>query len=336
MRAILQIKQAGPYVSLQDAGRPGYGRFGVTRSGSMDRLGHQLTNFALSKPDQSTAIEVSLGGLSLKCIKGEVSAAVGGGCFSINLDGSQLPPWSIFTLREGSVLKIRSGDWGSWCYLSFLGDIEAPQWLGSQSVHQSSGLCGLPYRVGDKVIINDTKSISDVSGSFFDPKSLKPTSEIRVVQGPQDQYFEDISISKIYLTDFKLTSEYDRMGVRLKGETLRVNRALDMPSEPIARGSIQVPGHGDPLCLLADHQTTGGYPKIATIISSDQDMMAQKRVADVVRFTKTDVDKAIDLARQRHLQIDIMKEQILSHRASFIHKLWSSNLISGVVDTSHD
>lgn len=336
MRAVFQIEQVGPFVSVQDAGRSGYARFGVTKAGPMDKLGHLLTNYALGKYDHSSAIEVSLGGLALKCIEGEITAAVGGGCFSINLDGSELAPWSIFTLREGSVVKIRSGDWGSWCYLSFLGDIMTKEWLGSQSVHQSSGLCGLAYKLGDKIVVDSAKTNSDTSGSFFDPKSLKPSSEVRVVQGPQDLYFDGTSITKLYLTDFKLTADYDRMGVRLNGEKLTVNRALDMPSEPVARGSIQVPGHGDPICLLADHQTTGGYPKIATIISVDQDVMAQKRVGDVVKFTKTNVGDAIKIARQRDLQIDMMKEEILGNRASFIHKLWSSNLISGVVSTSQD
>lgn len=336
MRAVFQVEQVGPFVSVQDAGRSGYGRFGVTRSGPMDRLGHQLTNYAIGKPDHSSAIEVSLGGLTLRCIEGEVTAAVGGGHFLVNLDGGELAPWSIFTLREGSILKIRSGEWGSWCYLSFLGDMTAMEWLGSQSVHQGSGLCGLPYKQDDKVVVDNAKSNPDTSGAFFDPKSLRPSSQVRVVQGPQDQYFHDISISKLYLTEFKLTNEYDRMGVRLSGEQLKVNRALDMPSEPVARGSIQVPGHGDPICLLADHQTTGGYPKIATIISADQDAMAQKRVGDVVTFTKTSVDDAIAIARQRHLLIETMKKEIVSNRASFIHKLWSSNLISGVVSAFQD
>jgi allophanate hydrolase len=336
MRTVFEIEQVGPFVSIQDAGRNGYARYGVTKSGPMDRLAHSLTNYALGKHDSSSAIEVSLGGLTLKCIEGEITAATGGGYFSINLDGSELAPWSIFTLQEGSVLKIRSGEWGSWCYLSFLGDIQAMKWLGSWSVHQGSGLCGLPYKQGDKIIVENGKSNADTSGSFFDPKTLKPSPEVRIVQGPQDNYFEDISISKLYLTEFKLTSEYDRMGVRLNGEKLKVNRALDMPSEPVARGSIQVPGHGDPICLLADHQTTGGYPKIGTIISADQDTMAQKRVGDVVTFAKTNVDDAIAVARQKHLLIDVMKEEIERNRASFIHKLWSNNLISGVVGTSQD
>lgn len=336
MRAIFQIEQVGPFVSVQDAGRSGYARFGVTRSGPMDRLGHLLTNYALGMPDHSSAIEVSLGGVTLQCVEGEVTAAVGGGHFSISLDGNELAPWSIFTLREGSILKIRSGEWGSWCYLSFLGDIQTKNWLGSQSVHQGSGLCGLPFKQGDKVIVENVKSNFGTADSFFNPKPMKPPSDIRVVQGPQDQYFDDISIGKLYLTEFKLSFEYDRMGVRLNGGELKINQALDMPSEPVARGSIQVPGHGNPICLLADHQTTGGYPKIATIISVDQDMMAQKRVADVVAFTKISVDEAIVIARQRHLQIDMMKKEIVSNRASFIHKLWSNNLISGVISTSQD
>lgn len=334
MRAVFRIDQVGPFTSIQDAGRPGYARFGVTKSGPMDRLANQLTHYALGKDMHSAAIEISLGGLVLTCQEGEITAAIGGGHFSVNLDGNELAPWSLFTLREGSILKIRAGEWGSWCYLSFLGDIQTKEWLGSSAVHLVSNLCGSAYSQGDKIIVENAKVNRDLSGTFLDIKRHDKEAGFHVVQGPQDHFFAPQSIKALYASEYKLSSEYDRMGVRLEGQKLDINQALDMPSAPVARGSLQVPGHGQPICLLADHQTTGGYPKIATMISGDQDAFAQKRVGDAVHFIKIGVDDAINMARKRHLETARLKEEIDGNSSSLIHRLWSHNLISGVVGPS--
>lgn len=331
---VFEIEHAGPFVSVQDRGRFGYERFGVTQSGPMDRTSHALANFALGKDDGASAIEISPGGLVINCIEGEITMAVAGGCFDIVLDSTTQAPWSVFTVKAGSQLKIRPGSWGSWAYLAFVGKISAPTWLESQSVHLNSGLCGLPFSSGDRLVIKNASVLSDKSGSFFDPDKLKPDDKIHIVLGPQDKYFDEKSISSLELTEYKLTSEYDRMGVRLKGTPLKINRALDMPSEAIARGSLQVPGHGDPICLLADHQTTGGYPKIATVISADQDKLVQMRVGDSFRFEKISVEEAIEIARNRNAQIDMIKAEIENNQTGLINKLWANNLISGVVGSS--
>jgi allophanate hydrolase len=121
------------------------------------------------------------------------------------------------------------------------------------------------------------------------------------------------------------------MGMRLSGPKFEINQALDMPSEPIARGSLQVPGHGDPLCLLADHGTAGGYPKVATIISADLDAMTQLRVGDSVHFKPVSVETAIKAARDKAEWLTAFKEQIKAAQVSLEQRLWDNNLISGMI-----
>lgn len=332
MTAVLKVQHAGPSVSVQDAGRFGYLRYGVTESGPMDRQSHALCNFALGKPDGSPLIEVSLGGLTIQCQDGPVMGACTGGAFRVMLDDKPLPPWAIFTLHPGATLHIRPGAWGSWCYLGFAGDLDAPTWLGSTSVQLNSGLCGNPVSQGDQLRISDTSVPGDWGGEIIDPTTLKPSRTIRVVMGPQDRFFDAKSLDALCTADFRLTAECNRMGLRLSGAKLAINAALDMPSEPIARGALQVPGHGDPICLMADHQTAGGYPKIATVISADQHALAQMRPGDTVRFTAVTPADAVQAARARHRQTETLKTKILDTRMSLAQRLWHSNLIGGVVN----
>jgi biotin-dependent carboxylase-like uncharacterized protein len=331
LSAVFKIDQVGPFVSVQDKGRFGYMRFGVTEAGPMDRLGHAMANFAVGNPETDPAIEISLGGLTLTCVEGEITACVAGGSFDVHLDGQELAPWSIFTMSVGSKLRIRTGAWGSWTYLAFAGQLDADSWLGSSSTHMGSGLCGASFVQDDIIKIENPRVLENANVKFYDPEHLKPSGDIHVVMGPQDRYFTEKSIASLLLTEYEVTNEYNRMGVRLKGEKLEINQALDMPSEPIARGSLQVPGHGDPICLLADHQTTGGYPKIATVISPDQDRLVQLRAGNRLRFIEVTPMRAVEMARQRKAEIDVMKAEIEANRVGYLQKLWSSNLISGVV-----
>jgi allophanate hydrolase len=334
MSAVLEIEQCGPFVSLQDRGRFGFMRFGVTESGPMDRASHALAQSAVD--GTGPILEVSLGGISLRCVSGQVTCAIAGGAFTVLLDGQEHPPWSVLTLTEGSRLKIRPGPWGSWCYVAFAGEVTAPDWLGSQSTHMDTGLCGMPFKQGDVITVNKATTLPDRLGEMCAADPFKPSDTIRVVMGPQDRFFDEKSINDLTTKTFDVTPEYNRMGMRLSGPKLEVNAALDMPSEPIARGSLQIPGHGDPLCLMADHGTAGGYPKIATVISADFDVLAQMRVGDTLRFKAITADEAVKAARARRDQIEATKAQIKAAQVSLETRLWANNLISGVVTTEPD
>lgn len=297
--AELLVEQVGPLTSIQDHGRPGFMRFGVTRSGPMDRDAYAIAQAALGNVPETAAIETTVGGLTLRCVSGSVSFAATGGGFRVGLDGSKLRPWPVAELSAGARLQIAPGYWGCWTYLAFAGRLKSASWLGSQATHAPSGFGGGRLSVGDRLVIEGAEVRPDRHGHLPIPVSARPRHEIRIVLGPQDRYFSRSALTDLLASAFTLTDSYDRMGVRLRGPRLAIESKLDMPSEALLRGSIQVPGHGDPVVLLADHQTTGGYPKIAVIATVDQDCFAQLRPRQIVGFRAVTPEQAIAALRIR-------------------------------------
>jgi len=329
MNAKLHVTQVGPSVSVQDQGRAGHLRFGVTVSGVMDRTSFAIANAVLDNPPSNPVIEISLGGITLNCLEGSVSFAIVGGKFSAVLNNNPLPPWSMFTMNPGDSLTVRPGEWGSWCYLAFAGQLDANRWLDSYSVHLKSGVCGTALQQDDLLHINATRHNNRDVNSLGEPEILQPDSTIRAVLGPQDRYFEPNTLAKLFSSTFTISADYDRMGMRLSGCNLPVAAPLDMPSEPITRGSLQVPGHGDPICLLADHHTAGGYPKIATVISADLDSLSQHRPGKQIRFESLSPATAVQPTRAWRARINQITDHIVFNRMGLADRLWNSNLISG-------
>ncbi|GAB5445543.1 5-oxoprolinase subunit C family protein [Gymnodinialimonas sp.] len=324
--ARFKVSFAGPLVSLQDAGRSGQMRFGVPASGPMERFAFASAHAMLGQPE-GTAIEVSLGGLVLECVEGSVTCAVAGGAFSLNTGD---PGWQAVTVSKGDRLTLRAGPWGSWCYLAFSGNIVANQWLGSSATHTLSGLGGGTLRTGDTIDIHDAAPKPGRDGAHACPDIARPSTDIRVVIGPQEQHFAAGAVEVLTAAPYQMTDAFDRMGVRLQGTALPLSDALSIPSEPILRGSIQVAGDGVPVVLLADHQTTGGYPKIATVLSTDTDRLAQLRAGDAFRFLAISADEAITLSRRDHEKRAAALSTLAAPRASLSHLLSHANLISGV------
>ena len=294
MTAVMSIRFAGPHVSVQDAGRPGLARFGVPQSGAMDRLALAAALVALDQP-QGAAIEVSLGGLQLDCLEGEVSFAMAGGGFIVDHAGQKGGSWQVATLRAGQRLTVRRGPWGAWCYLAFAGALMVPEWLGSRATHSQSGLGGGRLETGGRLVIEGARRLPD--RAIPCPAFARPLAQIRATLGPQDRFFAADQIAALQGAVWRLSAAYDRMGVRLDGPRLTVQGALDMPSEPVARGSVQVAGDGVATVLLADHQTTGGYPKIATVLDADLDRFAQVRPGDALRIALVTPPQGIRAAR---------------------------------------
>lgn len=293
------IIHAGPQVTIQDAGRTGLMRYGVPGSGPMDRAAFRIANLALGNAPGTPAIEVSLGGLTLQCTQGQIGFAITGGSFQATLGTQSIGPWCVATIKSGETLIINPGRWGSWCYLAFAGQLQSHSWLGSASTHGPSGLGGGGLLTGESLQIDDAETLPNRHGPMAIPVSARPRQRLRVVLGPQDRFFAAETVQTLLSSTFTLTDAYDRMGVRLSGPPLPPNAALDMPSEPIMRGCIQVAGDGVATVLLADHQTTGGYPKIATILSDDLDGFVQLRSRSVVRFEPITPKAAIESLRTR-------------------------------------
>lgn len=332
--AVLSVSFAGPHVSVQDAGRPGLMRFGVPLSGPMDRVSFKAANVALGNAPEAPGIEVSMGGLSLECKSGEVTFAVAGGGFIVDHAGSKRSSWCIATLRAGDRLTVRPGHWGSWTYLTFAGQLDCRSWHGSAATHAMSGFGGGKVVSGDVLVIRDVMRRDDRDGEIPCPVSCRPRSEVHVTLGPQERFFDDIALSGFSSGPWQMTDAWDRMGVRLAGPRIAPIAALDMPSEPIIRGSIQVAGDGVATVLLADHQTTGGYPKIATVLDCDLDAFVQLRPRDRVRFKVVAAAEATGLARLAALSQGRFFEAIAKPRGTLAQRLMSENLIGGVVDAT--
>lgn len=308
--ATLAVTFAGPHVSVQDGGRPGLMRYGVPCSGPMDRLAFAAANLALGNAAHAPAIEISMGGLMLECLSGVVSYAVAGGGFIVDHAGSKRSSWSVATLRAGEKLAIRPGHWGSWCYLALAGTLAVPEWLGSASTHALSGFGGGRLVSGQRMQIADAVLRERREGDIPCPLQARPRGELRVTMGPQQRFFHPDTIAAFLSGPWTMTSAWDRMGVRLRGPAIAPQAELDMPSEPIVRGSVQVAGDGVATVLLADHQTTGGYPKIATVLDCDLDAFVQLRPGDPVLFRAVTPAGAIGIARTAAIRASVYLEAI--------------------------
>lgn len=330
--AQLKVSFAGPLVTFQDAGRLGQLRFGCPPSGPMDRVAHAAANAAMGNPLGATCIEVSLGGLILECRDGAVSFAVAGGDFSVSCGQAKLASWQVHNLQAGERLTIRGGASGSWCYVAFAGAMQAQSWLGSTATHYLSGLGGGQLLAGQTLEIAGAELRPDRVGSFTASSADKGlVGIIRVGVGPQEAQFVPGTLQAFLGGTYRLTDAFDRMGVRLEGPKLALKDALSIPSEPILRGSVQVSGEGVPTVLLADHQTTGGYPKIATVLSCDTDRLAQMRSGDSFRFQAVTPEEAVVLMRTDHAARQAYLASLAAPRPSLSEALMRENLIGGVI-----
>lgn len=328
--AAFSVSFAGPLVTYQDAGRAGHMRYGVSASGPMDRLAFDAAHTALGNLPGQTAIEISLGGLALTCTSGAVSFAVTGGDFVVEHRGQKQGSWTVLTAEKGDRITIRGGTSGSWAYLAFAGTLGCAEWLASAATHAASGFGGGALQAGQTIRVANASVREDRSGAVPRPDFMTD-GPVRVVTGPQEQHFSDDAIARFLSDRFAVTDAYDRMGMRLRGRELRLSGALSIPSEPIVRGSVQVSGDGVPTVLLVDHQTTGGYPKIATVIAPDIDRLVQSRSGDMVRFAAVSAADAVHEAREYLEQKAAYLEQIAVPRGSLDQRLMRENLIHACI-----
>ena len=323
------ISFAGPLVTFQDIGRPGNMRYGVSASGPMDIVSFEAANAVLGNDTKQTAIEISLGGLILQCHEGSITLAITGGDFLIEYQGQKISSWTVLTIQKGERLSVRAGKSGSWAYLAFSGKLNVKDWLNSNSTHSTSGFGGGVLKTGQTFTLTDASNQANRIGPILKP-NFNTNDLIHAVLGPQDQYFMNTAIKIFSNSIFKVSDNYDRMGMQLTGPKLELKSALSIPSEPVVKGSIQVSGDGIPTILLADHQTTGGYPKIATIISSDINRLVQFRSNQSVKFVLINSNEALQKTRKFLDMKEKYLQKISTSRGTLEQRLMSENLIGGV------
>ena len=332
---MIRILEARGGATLQDAGRYGAMRYGITPAGPMDPLAHATANRALGNPFGATAIEVGLGGLSLAVEEAPLDIALAGGAFRIDCDGRPLPPAAALTLRPGMALRIRAGRAGAWCYLAVAGRIDVAPVLGSTATHTRSGFGGLDGRAlgpGDGLALAEARAGLGEPTALVAPWLDRSPETIRVVLGPQDDYFAESEIAAFLPRDWTVSPKGDRMACFLDGTPLTHAKGHDIVSDGIAMGAIQVPGQGLPIVLMADRQPTGGYPKIATVIGADLGRLAQAQGGTRLRFRAVSVAEAVAARRAEAAALEpgIALEPVV--RTEFSSEfLLGRNLIDGVV-----
>lgn len=332
---ILCVLSAGPGATLQDGGRHGYLRFGVTAAGPMDPLAYATANLAVGNPTGATAIEVSVGGIELTAESSSLKVAVAGGEFALSLDGRPLPAAVVLNLEEGAVLKIRASGRGSWCYLAVAGQLNLPKVLGSHATHTRTGFGGVNGRAiiaGDRLGFQRSGSSQPSISAIVAPWLDRPVDTIRVVLGPQHDYFADDQIAAFLAGPWTVSARSDRMAYFLDGPRLTHARGFNIVSDGIAMGAIQVPGDGRPIVLMADRQSTGGYPKIATIIGPDLGRLAQARPGTVFKFAAVSIEEAVAARRKEAALLArgvVVEPLVRTHLSSEF--LLGLNLIDGVV-----
>jgi len=332
----LGVLAAGPGSTIQDGGRHGYLRYGVTGAGPMDPFAHALANRALGNVAGAAAIEVSLGGLEVTAEGGPVAVALAGGAFAVTLDGQALPPAVVVAVEPGAKLKLRAGQAGAWCYLAVSGGFDVPQVLGSAATHTRTGIGGIEGRglmSGDRLTIVGASPAEIETGQIIAPLLERPAEAIRVILGPQDDYFADDQIATFLAGPWTISARGDRMACFLDGPKLTHVRGYNIASDGIAMGAIQVPGEGQPIVLMADRQSTGGYPKIATVIGPDLGRLAQARPGTVISFRAVTHGEAVAARAAEHTFLTgaIATEPLI--RTRFTSEfLFGLNLIDGWVD----
>ncbi|HZU90162.1 MAG TPA: biotin-dependent carboxyltransferase family protein, partial [Stellaceae bacterium] len=336
----LEVLAPGLCTTVQDLGRIGYQQLGVPVSGALDAVSLRLANAVLGNPPGMPGLEILFSGPRLKVAAERVRLAVGGPGARLAVIGEPartVPAWQSVSLAQGAVFRVVPGDRSACCYLAVEGGIAVPPVLGSAATYLRAGLGGLDGRAlrqGDLVPLALAAAPVRAElrlGTPPDPGCDRP---IRVVLGPQQDRFADEAIATLLGAEFRVSPNADRMGMRLDGPLLRHRAGWDIVSDAIATGAIQVPGSGRPVVLLADHQTTGGYPKIATVISADLPVLGRRRPGDGVRFVAVSVEEGEALCRaeeQRLARLAEAAEPVAEEAGIDLASLYHANLISGVV-----
>jgi biotin-dependent carboxylase-like uncharacterized protein len=297
----LIVKSCGPMTSMQDFGRFGFQRYGVSSSGAMDRLALAAANALVGNAPGAAAIEFMLMGGVLEVEGGSARVAVAGAPCSVLVDGHPIPPHRSATLRSGQAISLGAAEQGVYFYLAAAGGFAVGPTLGSLSLQPRAGIGGFdgrPFQGGDRLplVSPDAPQGPELT---LEPLSLAIEAAVRVVLGPQDDFFKPEGVETLLSAAYAVSREADRMGYRLAGPKIAHACGFNIVSDGIVAGSVQVPGAGEPIVMMADRQTTGGYPKIATVISADLRVLAQRRTGQTVRFAATDMVEAQRIARER-------------------------------------
>jgi antagonist of KipI len=283
----IHVVAPGLLTTVQDLGRFGWAHFGISASGAADALALRAGNLLVGNAENAPALEMTLSGGEFQ-IEGDAVIALTGSDF-----GAGVPLWTPIEMRSGQTLRCGPSKSGARAYLSVRGGLDVPRVMGSASVHVMTGVGGRALRKGEVLAIGD-QQVRRPRPPARTPPRHEASPSLRVTPGPQASWFGN----ELYAGAYSVAEECNRMGIRLKGAAL-ANTGGQMLTEGVPLGAIQAPPDGQPIVLFVEHQTTGGYPKPANVISADFWRLGQLRPRDQVRFERVTMEGAVELMRDQ-------------------------------------
>jgi antagonist of KipI len=331
----IHVIKPGMMTTVQDLGRLGWQRHGVTPGGAVDAWALRLANLLAGNPEGAAGLEITGSGPTLQFDE-RALVAISGADFEVSVDGVRVPPWRPVWLEAGAGLVIGAARTGCRGYLAVAGGLAVPRVLGGRGTHLAAGFGGFEgraLRAGDMLKIGPAStwakrlSLALAGGHAFAaarwevgavarPKPA-PVPVVRVVRGPQWDWFSAEAQARLLGERFTVDPRSDRMGLRLRGNRPGLLEAplQEMVSEGVVNGTVQVPPDGWPIVLLADRQTVGGYPKIAVVVRVDLPLLAQLRAGDTVGFNEVSLAEAQELYLANERLLATVKQGIALHVA---------------------
>lgn len=305
----IKILDAGLLTTVQDLGRYGFQRYGVSASGVMDEYSAKIANKLVGNKVGEAVLETTLKGVQIEFLQNTAVAITGGNC-DVTLNGTKIELWQSYLVNRGDILKMGICRSGLRNYLAFAGGIDVPIIMNSKSTNLKAKVGGFN---GRKLMTGDILSVG--VGSLETPLTLNkhyiPTYskdiKVGVILGQQDDHFTEAGIKTFLNETYTVTQESDRMGIRLSsvsGATIEHKNGADIISDGITFGAIQVPGSGQPIVMMADRQTTGGYTKIGNVISSDLAKLAQATPGTKVKFVEYTLEQAVQAIKNNDIIIN--------------------------------
>lgn len=333
----ITVIHPGLYTTVQDLGRKSYQAKGMPVSGSMDQYAHRTANLLLGNDQNDPVLELTIMGGTYE-FHGDMFIALTGADMSPQINNQSIGLWRAVKVQKGDRLTFGTLKSGCRCYIAASGGINVPKVLGSTSTYvrgKLGGYDGRPLKANDVLCISAKKvSELDLDGRFIDAADIPSYSqnlELRVVLGPQDDAFTRQGIADFFCAEYTISNEFDRMGYRLEGKSVEHTESADIISDGIVKGAIQIPGHGQPIIMLSDCQTTGGYTKIAHVITSDLWKIAQAKAGDKIKFVSVGIEEAqevfIDYENKlSHIESRMGQRRLKKDRdfkLSFMEKIFS-------------
>jgi len=298
----VNVIKPGFQTTVQDLGRPHYAHYGVSASGAADAVSFRIGNLLVGNDENTPALEMTLVGGEFEFDSSAVIAVTGSN-FKPLLDGEPLPPWTTVAVRAGQVLKVQVTTKGARCYLAIRGGLVVPRVLGSASTHVLTGIGGLGGRPLKQSDVLEYLAMPEAQFQLrkFNVESLAHSFEggtLRVTRGPQIEFYNDDTLKLFTESVYSVSEDTNRMGIRLQGPPLTKKEEREIITEGVSLGAVQISHDGMPIVLFVEHQTTGGYPKIANVITADLHRLGQLRPRDAVRFEFVSLETAESLLEE--------------------------------------